>query len=95
MHKIKVNKTELEALYNTGTSLRVMSKWFFHKLKKNKPKLTKYNRTFSGAGGGTLIAVGECFVQLQIGKKIFRDRVILIKNVTRDYILGHILHSTN
>ena len=29
---------------------------------------------------------------LQIRNKIFRDRVTFIKNLTRDYILGQVLH---
>ena len=36
--------------------------------------------------------VGECFVQLQIGKKVFRDRVVVIKNLRCKYILGQVLH---
>ena len=29
---------------------------------------------------------GECFIQLQIGKKIYRDRVTVIENLRCDYI---------
>ena len=36
--------------------------------------------------------VGKCFVQLQIGKKVFRDRVVVIENLCHKYILGHVLH---
>ena len=71
-----------------------MSHQFFNKL-GNKPKLIKCNRSTSGAGGGTLTPVGECFVQLQIGNKMFRVRVIVIENLTRDYILGQVLHTAN
>ena len=38
---------------------------------------------------------GKCFVQLQIGKKSFRDRVIVIENLKCYYILGQVLHSSN
>ena len=71
-----------------------MSCQFFNKL-ETKLKLIACNRSISGAGRGTLIPVGECFVQVQIGNKIFRDRVIIIENFTRDYILGQVLHRAN
>ena len=54
-----------------------------------------YNRNISGAGGEALVPMGECFFQLQIGKKIFRDRVIIIKNLKCNYSLGQVLHKTN
>ena len=60
-----------------------MSHQFFNTL-ENKPKLIKCNRSTSGADGGTLIPVGECIVQVQIGKKVFRDRVIVIENVNKE-----------
>ena len=37
----------------------------------------------------------ECFVQLQIGKKMLEDRVIVIENVRCNYILGQVLHRSN
>ena len=67
---------------------------FFDKL-TNKPKLIQCNRNISGAGGETLIPEGEYFIQLQIGRKMFRDRVIVIENLKHNYILGQILHETN
>ena len=67
---------------------------FFNKL-EDKPKLIKHNRSISGAGRGSLILVGECFVQLQIANTLYRDTVIVIENLTRDYILGKVLHRTN
>ena len=67
---------------------------FFNKF-INKPKLIKCNRTISIAGRGTLIPVGECFVQLQIGKKTFRDRILIIKTLMRNYILGKVLYGIN
>ena len=77
LFKVRVNNTKVEALYDTGASISVMSHQFFNKL-ENKPKLIKCNRSISGAGRGTLIPVGECFIQLQISNKMFRDRVIVI-----------------
>ena len=78
-------------MYDTGKSVSMVS--HLNKL-VNKPKLIKCNRTIVEAGGGTLIPVGECFVQLQIGNKIFRVRVIVIENL-RGYILGQVLHRAN
>ena len=52
----------------------------------------KCNRNILGADGEALIPVGECFVQFQIGEKIYRDRVIVIQNLKCNYILGQVLH---
>ena len=42
-----------------------------------------------------LVPGGECFIQLQIGKKTFRNRVIVIENLKYDYISGQVLHRSN
>ena len=68
LYKVRVNILEVDALYDTGASIGVMSKWFFEKL-QNIPRLIKCNRNISGAGGEALVPVEECFIQLQIGKK--------------------------
>ena len=94
LYKVRVNNLKVDALYDTGVSISVMSKQFFEKL-QNKPRLIKCNRIISGAGGEALVPVGEWFIQLQIGKKIFRDRVIIINNLKCNYILGQVLHITN
>ena len=94
MYRVKVNNQEVEALYDTGASISVMAEHFFERL-QNKSKLIKCNRNISGAGGEALIPVGECFNQLWIGKKTFRDRVIVIENLKCNYILAQVLHRTN
>ena len=38
--------------------------------------------------GEALIPLGECFIQLQIGKRKFQNRVIVIDNFMCNYILG-------
>ena len=68
-----------------------MAKWFFDTL-PIKPKLITCDRYISGVGGKTLRPVGKCFIQLQIGKRVFRDRVVIIKNLRCKYILGQVLH---
>ena len=52
-----------------------MAKCFCNKL-QNKPKLAKWSRNILDASGEALIPIEECFIQLQIGKKLFMDRVI-------------------
>ena len=71
LYKLKVNNIEVEALYDIGTSIGVMSKCFFDRL-QNKPKLVRCDRSISGTGGEALITVGECFIQLQISKRMFQ-----------------------
>ena len=71
-----------------------MSRHFLERL-HSKPKLIKCTRNISGAAGEALVPAGECFIQLQIGKKMFRDRVIVIENVRGDYILAQVLHRSD
>ena len=94
LYKVRVNNVKIDALCDTGASIRVMSHMFYNLL-ENKPKLIKCNRSVSGAGRGVLILVVEYFVKVQIGNKVFKDRVIVIENLKRDYILGLVLHRDN
>ena len=75
LYKVRVNNVKVEALYDTWTSISMMSHEFYNILKK---KLIKGNRSVSGTGWGVLIPVGECFISVQISNKVFRDRVIVI-----------------
>ena len=53
------------------------------------------NRQIRSVGGDPLVLMSECFVDLKIGKRILRDRAIIIKNLSRDYIIGvAIQHAT-
>ena len=94
LYKVRVNNTKIEALYDMGASISVMSLWFFNKL-DNKPELLPCIRSIWGAGGGILIPVWECFISVQIGNKMSRDQIIVIENLKRDYILGQVLHREN
>ena len=93
LYRVSVSNLDMEVLYDNGASISVMSKRFFKKL-QNKSRLIRSNRNISGVGGEALEPVGECFITLKIGKKIFRDRVIVIKNLKHNYILGQVLHRT-
>ena len=39
--------------------------------------------------------MGECYVDLKIGKKVLKDRVIIIQNLNRDYIIGVAMQHAN
>ena len=90
-YTVMVNDTPLNALYDTGVSMSCMTKQFFDTL-PIKPKLIPCNRYIAGAGGETLRPIGKCFIHLQIGRMIFQDRVVVIKNLRCKYILGQVLH---
>ena len=81
----------VNALYDTGASMGCMAKEFFDTL-PIKPKLIPCNRYIAGMGGKTVRPVGDCFIQLQIGKRVFRDGVVVIKNLRHKYILGQVVH---
>ena len=88
---VAVNNVPVHVLYDTGAWMSCMAKRFFNTLPIN-PKLIPCNRYIAGVGGKALGPVGKCFVQLQIGKMVFRDRVVGIKNLWHKYILGQVLH---
>ena len=78
-------------LYDTGPPMSCMAKSFFDTL-PIKPKLIPCDRYIAGVGGKILKPVAECFIQLQIGKMVFRDRVVVIENLRYKYILEQVLH---
>ena len=67
--------------------MSVISAKFFDSL-KHKPKLITCRRTLRAAGGKAPFPKGECFLQIKIGKQIFRDRVLIVQNLSHDYIIG-------
>ena len=91
MYKVRINNQQVNAHYDTGASISVMAKHFSNKL-QSKPKLAKYKRNISNASGKALRPTGECLVQLQIGKKLFRDRILVIQNLKCEYNLVQVLH---
>ena len=90
-YKVIVNDIPVDALYDTGVSMSCMAKWFFDTL-AIKPKLIPCNRSIAATGGKTLRPVGECFIHLQIGERVFRNWVVVIDNLRNKYILGQVLH---
>ena len=90
-YKVMVNNMSVSVFYDTGAFMSCMAKRFFNTL-PIKPKLIPCDRYMAGMGGEALKPVGKCFVQLQIGKRLFRDRVVVIKNLRHKYILGQVLH---
>ena len=92
MYRVRVNDQVATALFNTGSSMSVISAKFFDSL-KHKPKIITCSRTFRAAGGEALFPKGECFLQIEIGKQIFRDRVIIVQNLSCDDTFGAAMHS--
>ena len=90
-NKVAVNNVPVNVLYDTGALMTCMAKRFFDTL-LIKPKLTPCHRYIAGTEGEALRPVGKCFVQLQMGKRVFRDMVVVIKNLRHKYILGQVLH---
>ena len=67
--------------------MSIISTKFFNSL-IHKPKITACRRILGTADGEALILKGECFLQIKIGKQIFRDRVIIVENLSHNYIIG-------
>ena len=85
-----VNNVPVNVLYDTGALMNCMANQFFDTL-LIKPKVIPCERYIADVRGKTLKLVSECFIKLQIGKKVFRDRVVVIKNQRCKYILGQVL----
>ncbi len=83
----KIGSQSTHALFDSGASMSVMSQSFFEGL-QHKPKMFPCKHDVYGAGGDSLGPLGECYLQIQIGKKVFRDRVVILRNLTKSYILG-------
>ena len=52
--------------------MSIMSEESYNKIDQ-KPKIIMCNRSVSSVGGDDPQPVGECFIQVRIDKKIFRD----------------------
>ena len=87
LYRVRVNDQPTIALFNTGVSISVISTRFFNSL-KHKPKILKCSRTLGGAEGKALIPKGEHFLQIKIGKQMFRDRLVIVNNLNCDYMIG-------
>ena len=81
----------VNTLYDTGASMSCMAKRFFDTLPM-RPKLMIFNKYIAGVGGKTLRPVSKCFVCLQIGRRMFQDRVVVINNLRHTHISGQVLH---
>ena len=82
MYRVQANGIPVISLFDMGAGMSVMSSKFFSSI-VNKPKVFKYNRKVRSAGGDTLVSKGECYIKLKIGKRVLKDRVIIIKNLKR------------
>ena len=86
LYKVQVNGIPVIALFDMGAGMSILSSKFFSSI-VNKPKVFKCNRKVRSVGGETLVSIGECYIELKIGEKVLKDRVIIIKNLNRDNII--------
>ena len=94
LYKVQANSIPVVTLFDTGAGMSIMSSKFFRS-NVNKPKVFKCNRKIRSVGGDTLVPIGKCYVDLKIGSKVLKDRVIIIKNLNRDYIIGVAIQHAN
>ncbi|MEE8207514.1 MAG: retropepsin-like aspartic protease, partial [Nitrosomonadaceae bacterium] len=86
-YNVKIGNLTVTALFDSGAGISVMSEQCFRQIEPN-PKLNKCGRTVTGAGGNDLEPIGETFITFTLGRKIFRDRVVVLRKLERNYILG-------
>ena len=94
LYKVQANGIPVVALFDMDAGMSIMSLKFLGSI-VSKPKVFKCNRKVRSVGGDTLVPMGECYVELKIGKKVLKDRVIIIKNLNRDYIIGVAIQCAN
>ena len=94
MQNLIINNTPVKGLFDTGASMSIMSENFHNKINP-KPKLKRRRRLVYNAGGDNLYPIGEHFIKTTSGKKIFRDRVIVLKKLSRPFILGEAIQRAN
>ena len=94
LYRVQAHGILVVALFDMGAGMSVMSSMFFSSI-ANKPKVFKCNRNVRSAGGDTLVLKGECYIKSKIGKRVLKDRVIIIKNLNRDYIIGVAIQHAN
>ena len=87
LYKVQANGILVVALFDMGADTSIMFLKFFRSI-VNKPKVFKCDKKVRSVGQDTLVPMGECYVELKIGKKVLKDRVIIIINLNRDYIIG-------
>ena len=85
LYRVQANGILVIALFDMGAGMSIMSSKFFCSI-VSKPKVFKCNGKVRSVGGDTLVSKGECYIELEIGKRVPKDRVIIIKNLNRDYI---------
>ena len=86
-YRVRVNDQTATALCDTRMSMSVISTKYLDSL-NHKPKMITCRRTLRPAGGKALIPKGECFLQVEIGKQTFSNRVIIVQNLSHNYIIG-------
>ena len=94
LYSLTINNTLVQGLFDTCASVSVMSKKFYNQI-HHSPKLIICNTLVSSAGVDSLQPVGKFFIQMKIARKILRDQVIVIKNLSRPFILGVAIQRTN
>ena len=94
LYRVQANGIPVIALFDMGAGMSIVSSKFFSSI-INKPKVFKCNRKIRSVGGDTLVTIGECYIELKTGKRVLKDRVIIIKNLNRDYIIGVAIQHTN
>ena len=77
LYRLVINGSSIVGFFDKGTGMSVMSSRFYHTLAK-QPKLLTCTRQIRSAGGDALVPEGECMTQVQIGRKILLDKVIII-----------------
>ena len=94
LYKIQATGVRIIALFDMGADMSIISSNFFSSI-INKPKVFRCNRKVRSVGGDSLVSIGECFIELKIGKRVLKDRVIIIQNLHRDYIIGVAIQCAN
>ena len=87
LYKIQICELKTAVLFDTGASINTISSMFFSSLQQ-QVKVISTNRKVVSADGDSLGPIGEVDLKFQIGKVVFHDRFVILKNLQCDIILG-------
>ncbi len=84
---VYIGKTRWRSLVDTGADISLISENMYKRLKKKSP-IKPVSQTLQGAGGSPLKVLGTTEVTFQLGKKEYTHRCFVIKEASRNMIIG-------
>ena len=86
---LKFQKQRIRALIDTGAEVSIISDRVFHNLQRHSKLQTNVNLELQCANGNPLQVLGVASLDFKIGNKIFKHHFYVVKNLSRNCLLGN------